>query len=105
LARAQRAHNARQLIVATDLPFAHVAFAAGFSSIRQFNDTMVEVFDLTPTELRRRARRVERGDDRPAGAVRVRLAHRDPIDVAGLFAWFAARAIPRLERASDRSCS
>src|SRR3954454_21900188 len=40
LARAQRAQTARLLIEKTDLPFADVAFAAGFASIRQFNDTV-----------------------------------------------------------------
>ena len=55
LARAQRAQTARILIETTDLPFADVAFAAGFASIRQFNDTVREVFETTPTVLRRRA--------------------------------------------------
>src|SRR5918998_4704337 len=53
LARAQRAQTARVLIETTDLPMADVAFAAGFASIRQFNDTVREVFAATPTELRR----------------------------------------------------
>ena len=52
LARAQRAQTARVLIETTDLPFGDVAFAAGFSSIRQFNDTVRLVFDTTPTSLR-----------------------------------------------------
>src|SRR2546421_42823 len=57
IARAQRAQSARTLIETTDLPFTDVAFAAGFESIRQFNDTTREVFALPPTELRRRGRR------------------------------------------------
>src|SRR5690242_16110609 len=52
LARAQRAQTARVLIETTTLPFAQVAFGAGFSSIRQFNDTVRLVFALTPTDLR-----------------------------------------------------
>src|SRR5271170_7403000 len=55
LARAQRSQTARVLIETTDLPFAEVAFAAGFSSIRQFNDTLRVVCDSTPTQLRKRA--------------------------------------------------
>ena len=54
LARARRAQTARVLIETTDLRFADVAFAAGFSSIRQFNDTVREVYAATPTELRGR---------------------------------------------------
>src|SRR6202020_166312 len=56
LARAQRAQTARLLIETSALPMADVAFAAGFASIRTFNDTVREVFALSPTELRRRAR-------------------------------------------------
>src|SRR5690554_4690673 len=56
LARAQRAHTARHLLVGTSLPISDVAFAAGFASIRQFNDTMTAVFGLTPTLIRARAR-------------------------------------------------
>ena len=55
LARAQRTQTARVLIETTDLPFGDVAFAAGFSSIRQFNDTLRLVCDSTPTQLRKRA--------------------------------------------------
>src|SRR6266699_3588168 len=49
VARAQRAQTARTLIETTDLAFTDVAFAAGFESVRQFNDTVREVFALTPT--------------------------------------------------------
>src|SRR5689334_13679546 len=38
LARAQRAQTARVLLETTDLPVTDVAFGAGFSSVRQFND-------------------------------------------------------------------
>ena len=56
LARAQRAQTARILVETTTLPMGDIAFAAGFASIRQFNDTVREVFALSPTELRDRAR-------------------------------------------------
>ncbi|OSC56352.1 DNA-3-methyladenine glycosylase, partial [Streptomyces sp. 4F] len=55
LARAQRAQTARLLIETTPLPMADIAFAAGFSSIRTFNDTVREVYALSPSELRARA--------------------------------------------------
>lgn len=57
LARAQRAQTARLLIETTALPMAEIAFAAGFSSIRAFNDTVREVYALSPSELRSRAPR------------------------------------------------
>ncbi|WP_312350763.1 Ada metal-binding domain-containing protein, partial [Actinomyces sp.] len=73
LARSQRAHTARQLLCTTTLPVSEVAFSSGFSSIRQFNDTIREVFDLTPGELRARAGRREVVDQVP-GALTLRLA-------------------------------
>ncbi|KNE82020.1 DNA-3-methyladenine glycosylase, partial [Streptomyces fradiae] len=61
LARAQRAQTARLLIETSELPMADIAFAAGFASIRAFNETVREVFALAPTELRTRAGRGRAG--------------------------------------------
>ncbi|MCB1017611.1 MAG: helix-turn-helix domain-containing protein, partial [Acidimicrobiales bacterium] len=94
LARAQRANAARLLIETTDLPVSQVAFAAGFSSIRQFNDTIRAVFARTPSELRAHGR--DRGERTP-GALTVRLPHRRPLDAAGLLRFLGARAVPGLE--------
>ena len=55
LARAQRAQATRLLIETTGVPMAQVAFAAGFSSVRQFNETVKVVFGTSPNELRRLA--------------------------------------------------
>src|SRR3954451_23454200 len=56
LARAQRAQTARTLIETTDLPVSEIALAAGFGSLRAFQQVVRDVFASTPTELRRRAR-------------------------------------------------
>jgi AraC family transcriptional regulator, regulatory protein of adaptative response / DNA-3-methyladenine glycosylase II len=95
LARAQRAQTARLLIETTTLPFTDVAFAAGFPSIRQFNETVREVFAATPTELRRGARRNGHGEA-PAGLT-LRLRHRAPFDATALLAFLGARAVPGVE--------
>ncbi|MBE7323399.1 DNA-3-methyladenine glycosylase 2 family protein [Nocardioides sp. Y6] len=105
LARARRAQQARTLVEETDLAFADVAFAAGFASVRQFNDTVREVYALTPTAMR--ARRAARrptprepggtGDGLPAGRVDVRLPVRTPYDGACLLAHLEARAVPGVE--------
>jgi AraC family transcriptional regulator of adaptative response / DNA-3-methyladenine glycosylase II len=101
LARAQRAQTARVLIETTDLPFAQVAFGAGFASIRQFNDTVREVFATTPTELRSKAARRKPDEHPPAGAavgtVRLRLPVRQPFDGDGLLAFLGPRAVPGME--------
>lgn len=98
LARAQRARTARTLVETTSLPMAEVAFAAGFSSVRQFNATVREVYALTPGELRARAA------GRPArdAPLTLRLGFRPPLDWDGLLAFLAPRAVPGVEEvASD----
>ncbi|HWT32345.1 MAG TPA: AlkA N-terminal domain-containing protein [Microbacterium sp.] len=102
LARAQRAQTARMLLVGTDLAAADVAFSAGFASIRQFNDTVREVFGLTPTELRARRRAYEGATAAP-GAIELMLPVRGPFDSAGLFAWMAARSVAGAEVAASDS--
>jgi AraC family transcriptional regulator, regulatory protein of adaptative response / DNA-3-methyladenine glycosylase II len=95
LARAQRAQTARVLIEGTDLPFGEVAFAAGFASVRQFNETVGKVFAATPTRLRSR-RRVGTAAVAVEGLA-VRLAARAPAWHAGTFDHLARRAVPGLE--------
>jgi AraC family transcriptional regulator of adaptative response / DNA-3-methyladenine glycosylase II len=98
LARAQRAQTARLLIETTALPMAELALAAGFASIRTFNDTVREIFALSPTELRTRARR------RPApttGALSLRLPFRAPLCPDNLFGHLAATAVPGVEEWRD----
>ncbi|GGP52305.1 AlkA N-terminal domain-containing protein [Streptomyces calvus] len=95
LARAQRAQTARLLIETTDLPMAEVAFAAGFSSIRTFNDTVREVFALAPSELRTRAPR--NAYRSTPGVVSLRLPFRAPLNPDNLFGHLAATAVPGVE--------
>ncbi|GAA2444396.1 AlkA N-terminal domain-containing protein [Streptomyces glaucus] len=99
LARAQRARTARLLIETTTLPMARIAFAAGFSSIRAFNDTVREVFALTPSELRARAPRT--GPGATPGALTLRLPFRAPLNPDNLFGHLAATAVPGVEEWRD----
>ncbi len=102
LARAQRSQTARVLIETTELPFGDVAFAAGFSSIRQFNDTIRAVCDLTPTALRRRAKtKFGRDEAVAAGTLSLRLPVRTPFAYEGLFGHLAACAVPGVEEVRD----
>jgi AraC family transcriptional regulator of adaptative response / DNA-3-methyladenine glycosylase II len=108
LARAQRAHTARLLLELTSLQAGEVAFAAGFGSIRQFNDTVRTVFGETPQRLR--ARRSETkapggdpGDHPGGGTVSLRLPFRPPFAAAQLFGFLAARAAPGIEAGDGRS--
>jgi len=103
LARAQRARTARILVETTTLPMGDIAFAAGFASIRQFNATMLEVYDTAPSVLRERAER-RRGNAKgraaepgAAGALCLRLPFRPPIDTGRVFGYLRARAVPGVE--------
>ena len=103
IARAQRAQTARVLIETTSMPMTDVAFAAGFASVRQFNDTVREVFAATPTRLRDDRRAVARRElaatDGQPGAITLRLPARSPIALGPLFDFLALRAVPGVERA------
>jgi AraC family transcriptional regulator of adaptative response / DNA-3-methyladenine glycosylase II len=94
LARAQRAQTARVLLETTELPVTDVAFAAGFASVRQFNDTVRAIFATTPTCLRARRR-----GDQPVepGVISLRLPYREPIQLESLLEFLAAHAVPGLE--------
>jgi AraC family transcriptional regulator of adaptative response / DNA-3-methyladenine glycosylase II len=97
LARARRAQNARILVETTSMPFADVAFAAGFASIRQFNDTVREVYAATPSALRAAASRA--GATRAsAGHLELRLAVRAPYAAAEWLRFLAAHVVPAVER-------
>ncbi|WP_433127196.1 DNA-3-methyladenine glycosylase 2 family protein [Micromonospora sp. CA-240977] len=99
LARAQRAQTARILIETTDLGMAEIAFAAGFGSVRQFNDTLREVYASAPSDLR-----TARGGQRtPAGAgtLALRLAYRPPLHAQALLDFFAVRALPGVDEVRE----
>ena len=96
IARAQRAQTARILIETTKLSMTDVAFAAGFSSVRQFNDTVQAVFASSPTTLRSRARRPGVAAEASA-AIDLRLAFRQPLCPDNLFGHLAATAVPGVE--------
>ncbi len=108
LARAQRAQAARVLIETTELQMADVAFAAGFASIRQFNDSVRAIFAQSPSDLRRRARRRDEGGvppgpftASPRQTVVLRLPFRAPLCPDNLFGHLAATAVPGVEEIRD----
>ena len=104
LARSRRAQTARVLIETTDLTFTDIAFAAGFASVRQFNDTLREVYAASPTQLRSKAGSRRRLGT--SGTIHTRIAVREPFAAADLHRFLALHAVrgdrglrPRLVRA------
>jgi AraC family transcriptional regulator, regulatory protein of adaptative response / DNA-3-methyladenine glycosylase II len=103
IARAQRAQTARVLIETTSLPMVGVAFAAGFASVRQFNDTVQAVFAMTPTELRRKAQRSGQDGATQQNTLTLRLPFRRPLCPDNLFGHLAATAVPGVEEVSGET--
>ncbi|WP_150463079.1 AlkA N-terminal domain-containing protein [Nesterenkonia ebinurensis] len=101
LARAHRAQIARNLLVSTDLRLVDVAFSAGFGSVRQFNDTIRQIYAATPTEVRQRVggnRLAEDAEDSRL-CLNLMLPVRQPFDAEGVFTFLAERALPGVEAA------
>ncbi|HEX9039348.1 MAG TPA: AlkA N-terminal domain-containing protein [Ktedonobacterales bacterium] len=97
LARTRRAQTARMLIDQTTLSMTEIAFASGFASVRQFNETMLASFGAHPSALRRRGRPGELA----GGALVLRLAYRPPLDAAALLGFFARRTISGVEEVQE----
>lgn len=90
IARSRRARIARQLIDQTGLSMTQIAYTAGFGSIRAFNDTIKDVYGVSPSALRN-------GQRRPADLSLV-LRTRPPFDARSITGFLAPRAIPGVEQ-------
>ena len=77
LARTQRAQTAKTLIAKTGLGLAEIAFASGFGSVRQFNDTFREVYGVRAVDA------AARPDAPVDGTISLRLSYRPPLHSAG----------------------
>ncbi|WP_038494234.1 AlkA N-terminal domain-containing protein [Collimonas arenae] len=103
VAQTRRVLLAKQLIHETRMPFTEIAFAAGFGSVRRFNEVFHGLYQRPPSALRRSAQ-----PEQSAGAqgeVTLLLRYRPPYDWPAMLAFFKARAINGLELVSDSSYS
>ena len=92
VSQAQRVLFAKRLVTETALPMAEVAAAAGFGSVRRFNEVMRRTFRRPPRALRRGGR-----GEPPDGTIGLRLAHTSPYPWLPLLEFLGARAIPGVE--------
>jgi AraC family transcriptional regulator of adaptative response / DNA-3-methyladenine glycosylase II len=98
IARAQRGQTARVLLETTDLPASHVAFAAGFASVRQFNETVQQIFADTPSGLRARgAKGAARRGPASGPGIRLRLPGRRPLSATSVVQFLGTRAVTGVE--------
>jgi AraC family transcriptional regulator, regulatory protein of adaptative response / DNA-3-methyladenine glycosylase II len=91
VAQTRRTLFAKKLISETSLPFSEIAFAAGFVSLRRFNESIRKMYRRNPRELRRFT-------PKAAGSViELKLQYRPPYDWAAFLAFVGPRAIPGVE--------
>jgi AraC family transcriptional regulator of adaptative response / DNA-3-methyladenine glycosylase II len=93
VAQTRRVLFAKQLIHETHMPMTEVALAAGFGSIRRFNEIFRELFNRPPSALRRKTS----SNSSPEAGVTLRLRYRPPYDWDSMLAFLRARAIPGVE--------
>jgi AraC family transcriptional regulator of adaptative response / DNA-3-methyladenine glycosylase II len=96
VAQTRRVLLAKQLIHETTLPMTQVALAAGFGSVRRFNETFQTLFDRPPAALRRG--KTTAGRD----AITLKLAYKPPYDWDGIVGFLSLRAIPGIETVTPR---
>lgn len=96
VARARRRHLARRLLDESNLSITDVAFAAGFSSIRQMNRVMRDLFGFTPSQLRAKRFRSDTLDPLDGG-LRLRIPYSGKLAGAHLITYLSARSIPGVE--------
>jgi AraC family transcriptional regulator of adaptative response / DNA-3-methyladenine glycosylase II len=95
VAQTRRVLFAKQLIQETRLPMTQVALAAGFGSIRRFNETFLQLFGRPPSQLRRKAASAR--DSAESGGVSLRVRYRPPYDWPAMLDYLEARAIEGVE--------
>lgn len=98
VAQTRRVLLAKQLLHETRLPMAEVAFAAGFGSIRRFNETFLALFDHPPSALRDAG--VSDVPAGPHGEIDLLLRYHPPYDWPAMVAFLRLRAIPGIESVS-----
>ncbi len=96
VAHTQRLHFAKNLIDQTSLAMRDISVAAGFGSVRRFNDTFRKTYGRTPRELRR-----HRESTVVSSPFAVQLPYRLPFDWQRVLAFFSARATPSVERVEN----
>ncbi|HXV63926.1 MAG TPA: AlkA N-terminal domain-containing protein [Vicinamibacteria bacterium] len=100
VAQTRRVLFAKQLVQETRMPLSEIALAAGFGSLRRFNETFRELFRRPPSAMRKRTTEAPRGSVAEAG-VTLRLRYRPPYDWRAMLDYLEARAIEGVEAVSE----
>jgi AraC family transcriptional regulator, regulatory protein of adaptative response / DNA-3-methyladenine glycosylase II len=99
VAQTRRLHFAKRLLDETNLPITEIALAAGFGSVRRFNDVFQQTYQRAPREMRSRRRDGVAASE--SNDVALKLAYRPPYDWEQVRGFFAARAVAGVERVDE----
>jgi len=89
---------ARKLIQNTTLTMTEVCFAAGFTSLRQFNQTIKQTFSCTPSQLRK-----SKGKEQKSSGIDIKLHYRPPFDWQAMLSFFQHRQLQGVEVVTNES--
>ncbi len=103
VAQTRRVLLAKQLIHETRLPMTEIAFAAGFGSVRRFNETFADLFKRAPSELRRLGGAEVSASSE--GEFSLLLRYQPPYDWPAMLEFLSLRAISGIERVADGAYS
>jgi AraC family transcriptional regulator of adaptative response / DNA-3-methyladenine glycosylase II len=101
VAQTRRVLFAKQLLHETRLPLSEVALAAGFHSVRRFNEVFHLLYRRPPGALRRKAQQAAPAGSAATVGVALRLGYRPPYDWSALLAHLSARALAGVERVTS----
>jgi AraC family transcriptional regulator of adaptative response / DNA-3-methyladenine glycosylase II len=101
---------ARKLLTTSTLSITDIAFAAGFKSIRRFNEAIKKQYQATPSQIRQFNKRANSNDNEIVNTqqgqpVQIRLSYRPPFDWPLMLSFIKQRQIPSIERITDSSYS
>lgn len=99
VAQTRRLLMAKQLITETRLSMTEIAAAAGFGSLRRFNEAIQALYKRPPTALRRE--RLAAADHDASGEIVLHLSYRPPLDWKALLDELAREAIPGVEHVTE----
>lgn len=101
IARYNKALFAKKLLIHSNHPITDIAFASGFSSLRQFNEVFKKTFNTTPTALRQESS----AEQTYEGATLLNLNYKKPFNFPLLLSFLRPRAIQGVEVIAEDSYS
>jgi len=99
IVQTRRLHFAKKLIDETHLEMRDIALAAGYRSVRRFNDTFQKTYQRTPSHLRNLRKK---SAALPENEYRFSLRYRPPFNWEAILDFMAPRAIPGIEIVEDK---